>query len=96
MKAFPLFSQAAARLDVPYLYLTWQSLHFIFLEPQRSLFWKLHGYFKVGKYNSYVPVEIDEKKTFFLPSFSKMVIDGGNMVWEHILKSQWQEMRLGR
>lgn len=80
------------------LYLTWQeqSLSFIFLKSQRSLFWKLHDYFKVGKNNSYVPVEIYEKKTFFLTSFSKPMIDRGNRVWEHILKAKWQEMRLGR
>lgn len=42
---------------------------FISLRSQRSLFWKLCGYFENGKNNCWVPVELHEKETFFLPAF---------------------------
>lgn len=40
--------------------------------------------------------EVMKRKHFFLTCFSKLVIDGGDMLWEHILKATWQKMRQER
>lgn len=69
------------------LYLTCQgqSLSFIFLKPQRTLFWTLHGYFKVGKNNRFLWKFMKRKHFSWFPSQNRWLIEGtrfGNIFWK--------------